>query len=130
MYNSQKILSDYDVSVGFQRQFEDLLIQYDVDLVLAGHYHSYLRSKRIYKDRSDEDRGVYHFTIGSAGCIHDSVGLYYKDWVDFFDTDYGFGRITIKNSTAMHWERIRNDANVVDEAWITKRRHRHRKVLK
>lgn len=128
MYNNEQYLADYNVAVGFQRQFEDLLIQYGVDLVLAGHYHSYLRSKRIYKDRADEERGVYHFTIGSAGGTHDGVGLYDKDWVEFFDTDYGFGRITIKNSSVMHWERIRNDAIVVDEAWITNKHHG--KVLK
>jgi len=72
----------------------------------------------------------YHFTIGTAGKVYHNAGLYDKDWVGFFENDYGFGRITIKNSTAMHWERIRNDATVVDEAWITKKQHRHRKALK
>merc|ERR1712232_1403523 len=122
MGNNENYASDYGVAVGFQRQFEDLLVRYDVDLVLAGHYHSYLRSKRIYKDRADEEHGIYHFTIGSAGayCCHGGR-FCKKDWLAFFDGDFGFGRITIKNSTAMHWERIRNDATVVDEAWITKK---------
>merc|ERR1711920_879685 len=100
--------SDYRVAVGLQGQLEELLVRYDVDLVLAGHYHSSLRSKRIYKDRADDAKGIYHFTIGSAGYPKDTVGLYDKDWVAFFDDDYGFGRITVKNSSAMHWEFIRN----------------------
>merc|ERR1712113_566200 len=81
MYNSEQYEGDYTVAVNFQRLFEDLLVRYDVDLVLAGHYHSYLRSKRIYKDRADEEHGVYHFTIGSAGayCCHGGR-FYKKDW--------------------------------------------------
>merc|ERR1711957_1136018 len=126
MYNNEKYSGDYSVAQGFQAQFEELLVQYDVDLVLAGHYHSYLRSKRIYKDKADPVKGIYHFTIGSAGCALDYVGLYDKDWVEVFEKDYGFGRITIANSTAMHWEYIRNKdshthSTVVDETWIVKK---------
>lgn len=126
MYNSENYPSDYRVAKHFQSFFEDLLVQHDVDLVLAGHYHSYLRSKRIYKDKANVEAGIYHFTIGSAGYTPDGAGLYHKDWVDFFDDDYGYGRITIANSTAMHWEFIRNKEEhdkptVVDETWIVKR---------
>ena len=40
--------------------------EYDVDLVLAGHYHSYLRSSRIKHDKRDDAEGIYHYTIGWA----------------------------------------------------------------
>jgi hypothetical protein len=125
MYNNEDYTGDYNVAVGFQAEFEELLMQYDVDLVLAGHYHSYLRSKRIYKDKADE-KGIYHYTVGSAGASLDGASLIDKDWVEHFEDNYGFGRITIANSTAMHWEFIRNKENddagaVVDEAWILKK---------
>jgi hypothetical protein len=126
MYNNQRYQSDYTVAQGLQREFEELLVRHDVDLVLAGHYHSYLRSKRIFLDRADDQFGIYHFTVGSAGFPLDGVGLYEKDWVAFFDDAYGFGRITIANSSAMHWEFIGNtdDNNrgaVLDEVWILKK---------
>jgi len=129
MYNNEGYWGDYNVAVNFQREFEDLLVHYDVDLVLAGHYHSYIRSNRIYKDRADNERGIYHFTIGSAGASLDTVGLYEKDWVERHDYDFGFGRITIENSSVMHWEYIRNKDNdetpiVADEAWIVKRKRK------
>merc|ERR1712039_1132940 len=127
MYNSEQYEGDYTVAVNFQRLFEDLLVQHDVDLVLAGHYHSYLRSKRIYKNRANEDVGIYHFTVGSAGYSPDGAGLFRTDWVEFFDDDYGYGRISIANSTHMHWEFVRNKENhdepmVVDHTWIIKRK--------
>jgi len=125
MYNNENYSGDYNVAVAFQAAFEDVLVEYNVDLVLAGHYHSYLRSKRIYKDKADE-RGIYHFTIGSAGFSLDGASLWKKDWVEHYEEHWGFGRITVANSTAMHFEFIRNKENngkgaVVDETWIVKK---------
>merc|ERR1712232_1271382 len=127
MGNNENYASDYGVGQGIQQEFEELLVQYDVDLVLAGHYHSYLRSKRIYKDKTDDEKGIYHFTIGSAGYTVDNAGLYDKDWNAFYSNDYGYGRITVANSSAMHWEYIRNKDNyekmvVVDDVWVVKRK--------
>lgn len=126
MYNNEMYASDYKVAENLQVLFEDLLVQYDVDLVLAGHYHSYLRSCRIYQDKCNDEKGIYHFTIGSAGGSADSVGLYNKDWDLHFEDEYGYGRITIANSSAMHWEFVRNKDDhivptVVDDVWILKR---------
>ena len=41
MYTSENYVADYIVSLNMQRTFEDVLYTYKVDLVLAGHYHSY-----------------------------------------------------------------------------------------
>jgi len=128
MYNNENYHADYTVAEHMQANFEELLVQYDVDLVLAGHYHSYLRTKRIYKDKADDTKGIYHFTIGCAGFwMIDAAGLYKKDWNEYFGEHFGYGRITIVNSTAMHWEYVRNKDNhevptVVDETWIVKRK--------
>lgn len=126
MYNNEKHFSDYVVALGLQIELEELLVRYNVDLVLAGHYHSYLRTKRIYKDKANEKLGIYYFTIGSAGYPLDDADLYRKDWVGFVDHSFGVGRVTIANSSAMHWEFIRTDdcndaGTLVDETWIRKR---------
>jgi len=121
MYNNEAYLGDYDVAVGMQAEFEELLVEYKVDLVLAGHYHSYLRSSRIYKDKTDETNGIYHYTIGSAGASLDTATLYPKDWVEYFSEEWGIGRITVANRTHMKWEFMQNTKEdaVVDSAWIT-----------
>jgi hypothetical protein len=126
MYNNEQFESDYNVAVGMQREFEDLLVSYDVDLVVAGHYHSYVRTSRIYKDHKNEEKGIYHMTVGSAGASLDDAGLYPKDWVEYFSLQFGVSRVTVMNSTHMHWEFIENKDNdntgaVMDETWIVKR---------
>ena len=64
--------------MGLQGCYEDLLMEHQVDLVLAGHYHSYLRSSKIYQDKrvEDDQKGIYHFTVGSAGASVDFAPLY------------------------------------------------------
>ncbi|GMH91830.1 hypothetical protein TrST_g2655 [Triparma strigata] len=126
MYNNEDYASDYEVSRNLQIEFEDLIVKYDVDIVLAGHYHSYLRSKRIYKDSANDEKGIYHFTIGSAGAALDGADLYPKDWVETYTLEFGIGKISVMNSTHMKWEFIENKENddmggVTDETWIVKR---------
>jgi hypothetical protein len=90
-------------------------------LVLAGHYHSYLRSSKIYKDNRDDERGVYHFTIGSSGASLDDITLYEKDWVESFKMEFGIGKITVFNETHLYWEFIQTKINeVTDSVWITR----------
>lgn len=127
MYNSENYPSDYSTGLGIARCYEDLLVEYEVDMVLAGHYHSYLRSSKLYHNQKNES-GIYHYTIGSAGASLDSAALYPNlDWVEFFDDDFGYGRITVHNASTLLWEYIRNQESadnggipvVVDSAWIT-----------
>ena len=70
----------------------------------------------------DEERGIYHFTIGSAGYTLDRASLIEKDWVADFRQEFGIGVITVANSTAMLWEFYSNaDKVAVDSVWIKKR---------
>ena len=50
MYNSERYPDDYAVCEGMQRAFEDLLLEYKVDVALYGHYHSYQRTCKVYKN--------------------------------------------------------------------------------
>eukprot|EP00518_Triparma_eleuthera_P007053 CAMPEP_0182477476 /NCGR_PEP_ID=MMETSP1319-20130603/30926_1 /TAXON_ID=172717 /ORGANISM="Bolidomonas pacifica, Strain RCC208" /LENGTH=151 /DNA_ID=CAMNT_0024678711 /DNA_START=16 /DNA_END=467 /DNA_ORIENTATION=- len=111
MYNNEDYASDYRVAENMQAEFEELLIAHDVDLVLAGHYHSYLRTSRIYKDKVDDDKGIYHFTVGSAGASLDGAELIPKDWVEMYSLEFGIGKITVMNSTHLFWEFIENKDN-------------------
>jgi len=133
MYNNEDYGADYDTGIRIRASLEPLLLDHQVDLVLAGHYHSYLRSSRIANDTAQpaSSSAPYHFTIGSAGALLDSAGaIADKDWRLHFEDTFGYGRITVANRTHMHWEFIRvSSSNVTtptphptvgDSTWIVK----------
>ena len=47
--------------------FVDLYEEYNVDLVLVGHHHNYLRSWPLVGDRPDLDAGVTYIQLGGGG---------------------------------------------------------------
>ena len=126
MYNREDS-AQYDIALGMQSEFEPILLKYEVDLVLAGHFHSYLRTSRVANDKRDEDNGIVHITVGSAGASLDaSDGCSELEWTEYFTQNWGVGKVTVENSTHVKWEFIENhdDHNhgaVVDETWIIKR---------
>eukprot|EP01049_Picozoa_sp_SAG25_P011728 SAG25_NODE_1475_length_2947_cov_2.597612_4_plen_170_part_00 len=133
MYNNENYGADYATGTRIRSQLEALLLAHRVDLVLAGHYHSYMRTTRIANDSAvHQQPGIYHFTIGSAGGILDTAGMVAseKDWQLHFEETFGYGRITVANRTHMLWEFIRtSDSNVSaatptpfvgDSVWIIK----------
>lgn len=126
MYNREDSAS-YEIALGMQSEFEPILLKYEVDLVLAGHFHSYLRTSRVANDKRDEENGIVHITVGSAGASLDtSDGCSELEWTEYFTQNWGVGKVTVENRTHVKWEFIENhdDHNhgaVVDETWIIKR---------
>jgi hypothetical protein len=131
-----------------RNEFEDLLYDFQVDVVLAGHYHAYHRScDGLYRGIcSDEGRGPIHLTVGTAGAHLDET-----DPFDFTNTwsakvimqTYGYGKITVKNETSLLFEFISfsdsestanrtesfaktaledREKNVLDSVWIVRQR--------
>ncbi|XP_065649477.1 uncharacterized protein LOC100198144 [Hydra vulgaris] len=120
MYCSALIPDDYIVALNMQRLFEDLLYIYKVDLALWAHYHSYERTCKVYKNKCQDD-GVTHLVIGSAGKSTDPDVWFSKEWSVYHINDYGYGKLTVVNSTAMYWEWIQNKSKkVMDSFWLTK----------
>ena len=103
-----------------QEAFEDLLYKYKVDLALWAHYHLYERTCKLYKNKCVDD-GVTHIVVGSAGKEKDDDVWYDKDWSIFRINDYGYGRVSVANSTHMFFEFVQNRLDkVIDSVWITK----------
>jgi hypothetical protein len=111
------------------QDMEPLFVQYQVNLVLSGHNHAYVRSyPMIGVHRSLTDSAPVYFTIGTGGDSH-SQGPLHPDqpepWVAHRDhTEYGFGELTIVNATHAYVCRILNrgeDANpdAQDDVWIS-----------
>jgi len=133
LYESEdKYRSDNAVGIALRGAIEDLLFQYKVDLVLAGHYHAYLRTcDQLYKGRCGVVGAPMHVTIGTAGVGLDyGTGLYPNVWTErFINTEYGFGRITVYNATALQLELVRaggvdeeGAGETLDKVWLLRER--------
>lgn len=113
MYTSENYAGDYEVSVYMQQYLESLFLQYRVDLVLAGHYHSYERTCAVRKGvcvSGGTDFGIVHVVIGMAGMSLDAASYMKKDWSVFHDQVFGY-TIIESNSTqlAMFYHHNAND---------------------
>ena len=130
MYHGEAIWEYNAVGIAMRMEFEDLLHDYQVDLFLSGHYHSYFRTcDGLYRSRC-QNGGPTHITVGSAGAQLNTVGLYWNWWTaKSIRGVYGYGRISVANSTALHFEFVKaGDANdttagdTLDNVWIVRSR--------
>jgi len=110
-----------------RREFEDLLKKFKVDMFLAGHYHSYSRMcDGLFKGECNKG-GPQHITIGTAGAsLSETRILGRHDWIESFKREWGYGRMTVANATALHWEFVGYDENgngvVKDDYWVKRDR--------
>ena len=119
-YTFATFTGDYKVSLGMQRSFEDLLYKYEVDMAFWAHYHSYERTCKVYKQECRDD-GITHIVVGTAGMSLDSDIYLNKTWSAYHENDYGYGRVTVANSSSMLYEWIRNKDSIVrDKVWLHK----------
>ena len=108
------------MSTYMQKLFEDLLYKYGVDLAFWAHNHSYERVCKVYKQECKDD-GIVHIVIGTAGMTVDSNVWLKKPWSMYHENTYGYGRVTVANSSSLLFEFIRNKDQVVrDKVWLHK----------
>jgi len=104
--------------------YESLLYQYKVDISFTGHIHAYERTAPMYNYSVAPD-GMVTLVVGNGG---NGEGLY-PDWRQpqpvwsmHRESNYGFGSLTVYNSTDLHWQMIKDDGVVADDWWF-KRSH-------
>ena len=130
MYESEAEPLNTLVGVEMRHRIEHLLKEYGVDLVLAGHYHTYLRTcSGLYKSKCN-NRGPIHITVGSAGArlTHGHLNPSSSHWTQkHIKGVYGYGRINVANASALHFEFVQagdetdtNTGRVLDDTWIIK----------
>ena len=120
LYNSQNDSKEQLVALHLRAELEDLLHEYGVDLGLYGHYHSYQRSCAVYQKECCED-GTVHITVGTAGCFLDKTDYLDASWSRHYEKSYGYGKMSVLNRTALHWEYFRShDGSLADSVWLTK----------
>mmetsp|Transcript_41701 Transcript_41701/g.100402 ORF Transcript_41701/g.100402 Transcript_41701/m.100402 type:complete len:829 (+) Transcript_41701:123-2609(+) len=127
LYFNEALWPDVAVGIGMRQEFENLLKWYNVDLVVAGHVHSYFRSCAGLWHSQCNNGGPTHLVVGAAGAILDNAPTYSQGWaVKNIQGMYGYGRITVHNETWMHFEFVQagpdddpHAGDVLDEVWIT-----------
>jgi len=97
---------------------EKLLYDYGVDLYICGHEHSYERMFPVYNGKVMNGslahpyvnpKGTVHLVSGSAGSKEGlenfgSRGM--GPWSAFRSSTYGYARMTVYNTTHLHWEQV------------------------
>ena len=118
MYSSEQYFVDNQVGEHIRHALEPIFHEYRVDLVVVGHYHTYERTCKVYREQCVED-GTIHVLVGGAGFILDSAPVLPFRWSKHFELEFGYGRVTVANKTALLWEFVRNrDRKVTDSVWL------------
>jgi hypothetical protein len=121
LYETEQYPSDFAVANGLRAILEPTLLKYRVDAVLAGHYHSFLRTCAVANGTCVKTGGVVHYTTGAAGASLDHAPLYPGyDYVEKYDGDhYGYSIITVANRTHMRLQWFWNqDDSLQDDVWV------------
>ncbi|KAK3240763.1 hypothetical protein CYMTET_49414 [Cymbomonas tetramitiformis] len=121
-----------------QKAMEDLFEKYQVDLYVSGHQHSYERQLPVFRGVPElqQNLSIYanpthttHIVAGMAGNVEahaDYGGSPHQVWNAVKDdSHYGFGRLSVINSTDLFWEFIGSDSGDVLDAFTL---HRERPV--
>ncbi|XP_073526426.1 uncharacterized protein [Phyllobates terribilis] len=131
LYNSNNY--HYKEGEAMRVTFEPWFVQYKVDLVLAGHVHSYERSHRVSNIKDgvavpvrDMSAPVY-LNLGDGGNIEGAADDFMVPMPEYSavrEASFGHGVLEIKNRTHAHyaWHRNQDDVAVMaDSVWFTNR---------
>lgn len=102
---------------------EPWFVHYQVNLVLSGHQHAYVRTHPLQGTRV-VPQGPVHLTVGSGGKSHSQGPLQEipEAWVAYRDhTEYGFGELYAVNATHALWSRRLHETRPMawdDQVWL------------
>ena len=114
---------DDAIAVAMEYEIEDLLYEYNVDVVLSGHFHSYLRScDGLFRGKCDNGGPIY-ITVGTGGAPLDGESHGNLPWVEkYVGTQWGVGKVSIFDATKLRWEFVAVGKDVTDEHVIIRHR--------
>ena len=120
MYETEEYAGDFAVANGLRAILEPLLLKHSVDVIIAGHYHSFLRTCQV-ADGVCAPGAPVHYTTGAAGQSLDNAPLYPSNYVQKYDgAHFGYSVITV-NQTAMNLQWFWNaDNSLQDDVTLTK----------
>jgi acid phosphatase type 7 len=117
--------SDYAIAAAAAGILEPLFLASKVDLVLAGHYHSYFRTTSVHNFTADPTgASPVYITAGTGGATYhnETVLPGARPWTAATDAEWGFGIVEAFNRSALRWTFRRNAEGgaVGDEVWIVR----------
>ena len=125
MYNNEQYWTQDAIGIAMRDEIEKLLHLHHVDLVLSGHYHTYLRScDGLYQEKCSSG-GPTYVTVGTGGAPLDQhkaqIPNHYTKKFD--NKHFGVGRVSVYNASALHFEFVALGQEVVDEFWLSRQRN-------
>ena len=84
-----------------QKALTRVVDECDVDLVLSGHDHQYLRTKPLTGNKVDEENGATYILSGTSGAKRYEIRTFLAD--HFLDTDF-IEALTIQRSGGNYWD--------------------------
>eukprot|EP00730_Choanoeca_flexa_P007346 TRINITY_DN12318_c0_g1_i14.p2 TRINITY_DN12318_c0_g1~~TRINITY_DN12318_c0_g1_i14.p2 ORF type:complete len:244 (+),score=52.77 TRINITY_DN12318_c0_g1_i14:1003-1734(+) len=97
--------------------FEQLLMEYKVDLCLWGHVHNTMvtcpiyNSTCVYNRQADGYDAPVHAVIGNGGMSLDPVAATPPSWIDYQASEYGYSTITAYNATHLEMKLFEDESN-------------------
>ena len=124
MYNSFDD-GDWVINMGMRQALEPLYLQAGVDLVLSGHYHSYLRTTSVRNLTVDATgASPVYVTVGTGGATYHEEAIRNDSlaWTAAQRAEWGFGVVETFNASALRFSFRANviGGGVRDETWIYK----------
>lgn len=124
LVETEQYASDYAVAAGLRAILEPLLLRARVDVVLAGHYHSFQRSCAMANLQCVAKGGIVHYTTGAAGAGLDGgdACCYNSSYIDrtILQT-YGYSIVSAPNASAMSLTFFANvNDSAIDQVWLYK----------
>eukprot|EP00193_Tetraselmis_chui_P004558 CAMPEP_0177763180 /NCGR_PEP_ID=MMETSP0491_2-20121128/6735_1 /TAXON_ID=63592 /ORGANISM="Tetraselmis chuii, Strain PLY429" /LENGTH=542 /DNA_ID=CAMNT_0019279273 /DNA_START=314 /DNA_END=1942 /DNA_ORIENTATION=+ len=107
-----------------RREFEHLLSKHNVDVVINGHVHSYLRTCPIYnKDCVGRDYGgVVHLVIGTGGHKLSHISHHQGHWVESALVVPGYGRFDVDGANSLTFTFNNAETGEVDDSFTLEAR--------
>ncbi len=120
IYNTFKWHRRDKQSVLGRKYLEKNMYEHDVNFVLSGHLHAYMRTEPVYKGKLDK-KGPIHIILGNGGRQANSP--YYnkepEEWIAVRDhTTYGYGTLDFVNATHAQYVWVQTDANDISTAKV------------
>lgn len=130
IYNTFSSHVNETQALEMQHAMEPLFVKHNVNLVISGHCHAYMRTHGVVYNKRVKNGPVY-IIVGAGGNREGHSHGYQHDtpeeWIAKRDEqEFGYGRLHVRNKTHARWSWVRDGTTpkgVRDDVWIENYHH-------